>query len=43
MENTKVIQMLLFLDPPYLNCDAMYTANQDFINIYDYIYNYMKL
>ncbi|NLY61743.1 MAG: DNA adenine methylase [Clostridiales bacterium] len=31
----------IFLDPPYLNCDAMYTANQDFINIYDYIYNYM--
>lgn len=32
----------IFLDPPYLNCDSMYTANQDFENIYVYIYNYMK-
>jgi len=32
----------IFLDPPYLNCDSMYTAEQDFIEIYEYIYNYMR-
>lgn len=32
----------IFLDPPYLNCDTMYTANQKFEPIYDYIYSYMK-
>lgn len=32
----------VFLDPPYLDCDAMYTANQSFENIYDYIYKYIQ-
>lgn len=32
----------IFLDPPYLNCDSMYTANQKFESIYDFIYDYMQ-
>lgn len=34
--------VFIFLDPPYLNCDTMYTANQEFESIYDYIYEYIK-
>lgn len=33
----------IFLDPPYLNCDSMYTAEQDFTEIYKYIHNYMGI
>jgi DNA adenine methylase len=32
----------IFLDPPYLNCDTMYTESQQFKGIYDYIRNYMN-
>lgn len=32
----------VFLDPPYLNCDTVYTQNQDFQYIYDDIFDYMK-
>lgn len=31
----------IFLDPPYLECDGMYTANQEFLEIYNYIAQYM--
>jgi DNA adenine methylase len=32
----------VFLDPPYLDCDSFYTANQQFDNIYKYIFDFMK-
>ncbi|WP_413986365.1 DNA adenine methylase [Paenibacillus polymyxa] len=31
----------LFLDPPYLECDTLYTADQKFEDIYKYIVYYM--
>lgn len=38
LENEKAF---LFLDPPYLDCDAMYTESQDFEDIYKHIVYYM--
>jgi DNA adenine methylase len=32
----------MFLDPPYLDCDSMYTDNQDFTGIYDYLSQYIE-
>lgn len=32
----------VFLDPPYLECDSMYTAKNDYRQIYVDIYNFMK-
>lgn len=32
----------VFLDPPYLDCDTMYTKDQKFKSVYDYILKYMK-
>ena len=33
----------VFLDPPYLECDSMYTTTNDYKQIYLDIYNYMKI
>lgn len=32
----------IFFDPPYLDCDTLYTPSQKFENIYQYIYDFMK-
>jgi DNA adenine methylase len=32
----------IFLDPPYLDCDTMYTDNQEFEDVYMYIGSYIK-
>jgi len=32
----------IFLDPPYLDCNTLYTSSQKFENIYQYIYEFMK-
>ena len=32
----------IFFDPPYLDCDTLYTSSQKFENIYKYIYNFMN-
>ncbi|WP_179198686.1 MULTISPECIES: DNA adenine methylase [Paenibacillus] len=35
-------ETFVFLDPPYLDCDAMYTADQKFDDIYKYIVYFMN-
>lgn len=35
-------ETFIFFDPPYLDCDTLYTPSQKFENIYKYIYFFMK-
>lgn len=34
--------VFIFLDPPYLDCNSMYTNNQDFTGIYEYLSTYIR-
>jgi len=35
-------EAFIFFDPPYLDCDTLYTSSQKFENIYKYIYEFMR-
>lgn len=35
-------EVFIFLDPPYLECDTLYTESQHFDNIYEYLKDYME-
>jgi DNA adenine methylase len=35
-------EAFIFFDPPYLDCDTLYTSSQKFENIYKYIYGFMQ-
>jgi len=35
-------ETFIFFDPPYLDCDTLYTPSQKFENIYQYIYEFIK-
>ena len=35
-------EAFIFFDPPYLDCDTLYTSSQKFENIYKHIYEFMR-